>query len=96
MGIVDSGPATRAVATVGGCAMAAAQSVAPGSVKADEHMQETKESEVEAVRQVVERGKAPSCGELELRGCHGGFTRKNIRGESGAKPEQHEEGRGAS
>lgn len=43
---------------------------APGSVKADEHARDTEESEAEAVRQVVERGKAPSGGALEPRGGH--------------------------
>ena len=76
--------------------VAAWYTAAPGSVKADEHARDSKESEAEAVRQVVERGKAPSGGELELRGCHDGCTRENERGESGAEPEQREGGRGAS
>ena len=45
---------------------------------------------------MVERGKAPSGGELELHGCHGGCTRENVRAESRAELEQREGGRGAS
>lgn len=54
----------------------------PSSVKADEHMRDTKESEADAMRQVVECRKASSGGKLEPRGCHGSCTRENKRVES--------------